>query len=83
MTKLDLPNSLPKRTRVAIVKDLAKEEKIEDDLISLYSTLLQTGIAECIEPDLVDVFYQNLSTIRDESIVHKQMVAVILNKLNK
>ncbi len=82
MPKIDIKSARSKRPQAEIIKDLVKEEKIEEDLISLYSTMLETGIAKCLEPDLIDTFNMNLTTLKDESIIHRKMVSVILNKFN-
>ena len=79
-----MPNNQLKNTRAkeAVIKDLINEERIEEDLISLYDTLLGEGIAECFEPDLIDQFNKNLVTLKDESKMHRIVVASILKKYN-
>lgn len=69
-----------KRQEAEIIKDLVKEEKIEEDLILIYSELLESGIAECLDHDLIDNAYKNLTALKDESVMHRIVVADILKK---
>ncbi len=73
-------NKIAPRTKAEIMDDLVREEKIEEDLISLYSALLESGVSECIDVDLIDVVYKCLNTLKDESAGHRKLVESILKK---
>lgn len=68
------------RNKGEIIADLEQEEKIEEDLISIYSILLESGISACLEADLVDNIYSGLTTLKNESLMHRKVVASILKK---
>lgn len=63
-----------------LIADLLTEEKMEEQLISLYSSILESGVSSCLPVDLIDSFYGDLNTLKSESIMHMQTVALMLNK---
>lgn len=66
-----------------IMRKLINEEKIEEDLISLYSTLLESGIFNCLDSNIIDSVYKNLTVLKEESVIHRQVVAEIIKRHQK
>ncbi len=62
------------------LKDLLKQEKTENNLISLYSMLLDSGVDDCLFEEKKVEFRNNLDTLKKDSERHKQMLFNIINK---
>ena len=63
-----------------ILKDLLKQEKTENDLISLYSMLMDSGVDDCLFEEKKLDFHNNLDTLKKDSERHKLMLLDIINK---
>lgn len=63
-----------------LLEELAMEEEAENHLIWLYKTLLDMGIENCLEGDQQEVFRKGMSVLYEESRIHKEIVAKIIDK---
>lgn len=63
-----------------ILEDLLREERMEEDLISLYSLLLKSGVENCLVDGIRIRFYKNLEILMNDSKRHKEIIANIMLK---
>ncbi|MFH1173063.1 MAG: hypothetical protein V1692_00865 [bacterium] len=62
-----------------ILADLAKEEKIEETLIALYSYLLESGAVSCASLEQRTSFRHDLETLKQDSARHAQILKTMIN----
>ncbi|MEI7497846.1 MAG: hypothetical protein WCK11_01010 [Candidatus Falkowbacteria bacterium] len=63
-----------------IINNLHEEEQAENQMISLYLTLLDVGIEGCLLPERRASFRASLQLIYDESIKHRQIIQTLIKK---
>lgn len=63
-----------------LIKDLLKYEREEVNLIELYSTLLDVGVADCLPDKEKRIFKESLETLYHDSEKHQKMVARLTQK---
>ncbi|MBU6431506.1 MAG: hypothetical protein KGJ58_03970 [Patescibacteria group bacterium] len=62
------------------IKTLLEEEKVEDALISLYISLINFGIEDCVEADEREEMRHGMKILYEDSIEHKKIVQRIYNR---
>lgn len=63
-----------------LIKDLLKYEREEVNLIELYKTLLDVGVADCLPDNEKRTFKESLETLFHDSEKHQRMVASLTSK---
>jgi len=63
-----------------IIKGLLQEEDAENVLISLYITLLNLGVQNCVAETERENFRKGMSILYGESLTHKTIIANLFNK---
>lgn len=59
-------------------EDLLKQEKLERQLIDAYLWMLKLDIKKCLPEEKRKIFSQSLSTLKDESKIHKKIIEEII-----
>lgn len=62
------------------VNTLMEEEEVEDSLISLYVSLINFGIEDCVKADEREEMREGMKILYEDSIEHKKIVQKIYNK---
>lgn len=62
------------------IKTLLEEEKVEDTLISLYLSLINFGIEDCVSASEREEFRKGMRILYEESLEHKMIIEKIFNK---
>ena len=65
---------------MTLIKTLLDEEQVEDTLISLYLSLINFGIEDCVEVGEREEMRKGMKILYDDSIEHKKIVEKIFNK---
>lgn len=65
---------------IEAVETLLEEERVEDTLISLYISLINFGIEDCIKADERDEIREGIKILYEDSIEHKRIIHKIYNK---
>ena len=65
---------------MTLIKTLLDEEQVEDTLISLYLSLINFGIEDCVEAGEREEMRKGMKILYDDSIEHKKIVEKIFNK---
>ena len=74
-------NLLMKNEKVMeAIETLAEEEKVEDSLVSLYISLINFGVEDCVKADEREEMRKGIKILYDDSIEHKKIVQKIYNK---
>ena len=63
-----------------VVETLIEEEEVEDSLISLYVSLINFGIEDCVKADEREELRKGMKILYEDSIEHKKIVRKIYNK---
>lgn len=63
-----------------ILEELIKEERMEEDLISLYSLLLQSGAENCLADGIRMKFYKDLEVLINDSKRHREIISNLISK---
>jgi hypothetical protein len=66
--------------RLKLFTELESEEDTENQLIWLYTTLLDLGVENCLESDKGDIFRKGMIVLRDESLTHKTAIHALIAK---
>lgn len=62
------------------IETLLEEEKVEDALISLYISLINFGVEDCVKADEREEVRKGMKILYEDSIEHKKIVQRIYNK---
>lgn len=62
------------------IKTLLEEEKVEDVLISLYISLINFGIEDCVKADEREEMRRGMKILYEDSLEHKKIIQKIYNK---
>lgn len=65
---------------INLLKTLLEEEKVEDDLISLYISLISFGNEDCVKSDEREEMRKGMKILYEDSIEHKRIIEKIFNK---
>lgn len=65
---------------MVLIKTLLDEEQVEDTLISLYLSLINFGIEDCVSADEREEMRKGMKILYDDSIEHKKIIEKIFNK---
>lgn len=65
---------------INLLKILLEEEKVEDDLISLYISLISFGIEGCVRSDEREEVRKGMKILYEDSVEHKRIIEKIFNK---
>lgn len=68
------------KTKIDIIESLFREEAAENNLISLYLSLLELGLENCIAQSERENFRREMDILYSESIEHKEIILNILKK---
>ena len=71
---------MDRENKEKIVKDLIGFEKEEADLISLYESLMDIGVVDCLPPEKKIEYRQALGKLYYDSKRHEKAIAVLLTK---
>lgn len=63
-----------------VISTLMEEEGVEDSLISLYISLINFGIEDCVKADEREEMRKGMKILYEDSIWHKKIVQKIYNK---
>ena len=63
-----------------ITEGLLLEEEAENTLISLYISLLDLGVENCVSETERDGFRKGMDILYGESVKHKEIIINLLNK---
>lgn len=63
-----------------LIKTLLEEEQVEDTLISLYLSLINFGIEDCVSASEREEMRKGMKILYDDSIEHKKIIEKIFNK---
>ena len=63
-----------------ILKDLQKEEKVKDELISLYTFLLEAGQDKANNDEKNEFFCLKMEKLKEDSKHHKKIISEMMNK---
>ncbi len=61
-------------------KTLMEEENVEDTLISLYISLINFGIEDCVKADEREEMRHGMKILYEDSLEHKKIIQKIYNK---
>lgn len=62
------------------IDTLLEEEKVEDTLISLYISLINFGVEDCVRVDEREEMRREMKILYEDSIEHKKIIQRIYNK---
>ena len=65
---------------VEMLETLAEEEKVEDTLISLYISLINFGIEDCVKADEREGLRGGMKILYKDSMEHKKIIQKMYNK---
>ena len=65
---------------MSAIETLMEEEKVEDTLISLYISLINFGIEDCVKADEREELRKGMKILYEDSVEHKKIVQRIYNK---
>lgn len=63
-----------------VIKTLIEEEEVEDTLISIYISLINFGVEDCVNADEREELRKGMKILYEDSIWHKKIVQRIYNK---
>lgn len=66
--------------RKKLFAELELEEDTENQLIWLYTTLLDLGVENCVRGGQGEVFRKGMLILRDESLKHKEIIKNLIVK---
>jgi hypothetical protein len=67
----------------SLMEELAKEERVETDMIHLYQSLMESGAIDCLPPGKQDEFKQGLEVLHGESEEHQRVIFNIIENFKK
>ena len=65
---------------IAAIETLMEEEKVEDTLISLYISLINFGVEDCVKAGEREEIRRGMKVLYEDSIEHKKIIQKIYNK---
>jgi len=69
--------------KLQVIKKLLREESRENDLISIYLSLLDVGVDKCLSKEKRAEFQKDMEVLFKDSVRHKKVVNSLFTKYNK